>query len=274
VKIPVVDLHAENERVTADIFSALHEFGFFYVIHHEVDLGLQNQLEEVAREFFESDEEQKMKFRMENAGRAWKGYFPVGAELTSGKPDQKEGFYFGAEIPTGDKRVIEGWPMHGPNQWQSPTMRSIVTAYMSAVQKLAERLMTHIASGLGLAPDYFAKRFAQDPTRLFRIFAYPALPGNTQQKWGVQEHTDMGFLTILKQDLLGGLQAKGPDGVWVDAPPIENSFVVNIGDMLELWTWGILKATLHRVENKAKHNRYSYPFFYDPTWTASLENRS
>ena len=81
----------------------------------------------------------------------------------------------------------------------------------------------------------------------------------------------MGFLTILMQDSLGGLQVKSNKGDWIEAPPIPDTFIVNIGDMLELWTWGVLKATLHRVRNSSGKDRMSFPFFYDPTWDASLE---
>jgi 2OG-Fe(II) oxygenase superfamily len=87
---------------------------------------------------------------------------------------------------------------------------------------------------------------------------------------GVREHTDYGFLTILLQDQSGGLQVRSLDGEWIDAPPVDDSFVVNIGDMLELWTHGLYRATPHRVRNKGTGDRLSFPLFFDPNWQSSL----
>ena len=203
---------------------------------------------------------------MENSGLHWRGYFPLGAELTAGVPDQKEGYYFGSELPLDHKLVKAKTPMHGPNQWANEKMKRVVGEYCNAMSQLAESLLKFIAEGIGLPSNYFADRYKNLPTELFRIFCYPPATGD----WGVREHTDMGFITILLQDHLGGLQAKTPNG-WVEAPPVENTFVVNIGDMLELWSHGVLKATLHRVRNSAAENRYSFPFFFDPSWHSSLE---
>ena len=128
-----------------------------------------------------------------------------------------------------------------------------------------------MAVGLGLEQNYFSQRFTNDPTLLFRIFNYPSASRDQSQDWGVQEHTDMGFLTILKQDHLGGLEVKTRDDQWIEAPPMDGAFIINIGDMLELWTWGLLRATPHRVRNAAKSDRISMPFFYDPNWQSTLE---
>ncbi len=94
---------------------ACRESGFFYVVGHGVDEELQRRLRELSREFFAQDEATKLRIRMALGGRAWRGYFRVGDELTSGKPDQKEGLYFGAELPADDPRVLAGTPLHGPN---------------------------------------------------------------------------------------------------------------------------------------------------------------
>lgn len=207
---------------------------------------------------------------MENYGLHWRGYFPVGAELTSGKPDIKEGFYLGTDLDLEDQRVQNAWPMHGPNPWPNQKMKRVISTYMCEVRKLAHQLLSLVATGLELPENYFDQRFTHEPTELFRIFSYPA-QDHHDESWGVQEHTDMGFLTILKQDDLGGLQVKGPDGDWLEAPPIKDSFVINIGDMLELWTSGILKATRHRVKNVSGRARFSFPYFFDPNWNAPLE---
>nr|WP_228050229.1 2OG-Fe(II) oxygenase family protein [Tychonema sp. LEGE 06208] len=104
---------------------------------------------------------------------------------------------------------------------------------------------------------------------LFRIFNYPFLSHPQGQSWGVAEHTDYGLLTILKQDDLGGLQVKTRSG-WIDAVPIANSFVCNIGDMLDRLTGGLYRSTPHRVKNVSGRARLWFPFFFDPNFNAEL----
>jgi isopenicillin N synthase-like dioxygenase len=104
---------------------------------------------------------------------------------------------------------------------------------------------------------------------LFRIFHYPPFPEANPENWGVGEHTDYGLLTILKQDQIGGLQVKTKTG-WIDAPPLKNSFVCNIGDMLDRITRGLYRSTPHRVLNRSGQSRYSYPFFFDPNFDAPV----
>jgi len=252
----------------AELIAAFRTMGFAYLDNHGVSVDLQKNLERVAGDFFARPLDYKLKFAMKNSGRAWRGFFPVGGELTSGKPDQKEGFYFGVDhLPT---HRLAGQPTFGQNPWPNPEMRAVVTEYMNEMKRVATQLMSKIAEGLGLEREYFAKAFTAEPTEFFRIFGYPK-HDSTGDEWGVREHTDMGFLTILKQDESGGLEAKDVNGKWVPIPPLPNTFVLNIGDMLEFWTGGVLRSTPHRVRNPAKAERFSYPYFFDPGWTASLK---
>lgn len=181
----------------------------------------------------------------------------------------KEGLYFGEEHEHSEL------PLHGKNLWPSgkehTNLKELVIKYMNEMSQLGATLMKIVASGLELPKNYFAQRFSDSPTKLFRIFNYPPSQENNQEEWGVQEHTDMGFLTILMQDDCGGLEIKTREGQWLQAPPKENTFVINIGDMLEVWTRGIYQATPHRVKNPANKNRLSFPFFYDPGWHSSLQ---
>jgi isopenicillin N synthase-like dioxygenase len=122
---------------------------------------------------------------------------------------------------------------------------------------------------LGLEASYFRARYTADPLILFRIFNYPPDANSQAQSWGVGEHTDYGLLTILKQDDFGGLQVKSKSG-WIDAPPVPNSFVCNIGDMLDRLTGGLYRSTPHRVKNRSGRDRLSFPFFFDPNFNAEL----
>jgi isopenicillin N synthase-like dioxygenase len=276
-KLPVIDIAAlvrgtdERHNVAVRIGQACREAGFFYIVGHGVDENLQERLEEASRRFFAQDLATKRAIRMARGGKAWRGYFPVGGELTSGKPDLKEGIYFGAELDADHPLVKSGTPLHGPNLFPSdvPQLRRAVLDYIDALTRLGHSLMAGLSLSLGLEDTYFADHYTGDPLILFRIFNYPPAPAEPGAQ-GVGEHTDYGLLTILRQDMSGGLQIKISSG-WIDAPPLPNSFVCNIGDMLDRMTGGLYRSTPHRVRNTAGRDRLSFPFFFDPNFNAEVK---
>jgi isopenicillin N synthase-like dioxygenase len=271
--LPIIDVgplaagSAEKRVVAGQIDAACGQSGFFYVVGHGVDAGLQHDLQSLAREFFARPTAEKMQIEMMRGGKAWRGYFRVGDELTSGRPDQKEGLYFGQELAADHPLVQAGTPLHGPNLFPATPagLRATVLEYMAALTELGQRLMGGIALGLGLPENYFAEHGTRDPLTLFRIFNYP--PPASPELWGVGEHTDYGLLTILTQDDVGGLEVKS-QSTWVPAPPLPGSFICNIGDMLDRMTRGVYRSTPHRVRNTSGRNRMSFPFFFDPNFFA------
>lgn len=276
LQIPIIDISSlvageRSSRVAQQIQQACCDTGFFYIVGHGVDIRLQQRLEHLSQQFFAQDLDTKMQIRMALGGRAWRGYFPVGGELTSGKPDLKEGIYFGAELDATHPAVQQNLPMHGANLFPAISgFRETVLEYLSVMTDLGHTLMCGIALSLSLEASFFRNRYTTDPLILFRIFNYPPSTASQVKAWGVGEHTDYGLLTILKQDDTGGLQVKSRAG-WIDAPPISNSFVCNIGDMLERLTVGLYRSTPHRVKNGSGRNRLSFPFFFDPSFNAELQ---
>ena len=278
--IPIIDISPlvleteDRHEVAAKIGQACRECGFFYIVGHGVEDYLQRRLEDVSRDFFAQDLAAKLQIGMSRGGKAWRGYFPVGGELTSGRPDLKEGIYFGAELEADHPLVRAGTPMHGPNLFPPNVaeFRESVLDYMAAMTRLGHCLVAGIALSLGLEESYFADRYTSDPLILFRIFNYPPAPLSTEfeTNLGVGEHTDYGLLTILRQDMSGGLEVKIKSD-WVAAPPIPNSFVCNIGDMLDRMTAGHYLSTPHRVRNLAGHSRLSFAFFFDPNFHAEVK---
>ena len=274
--LPVIDVSplagdapaTARATVARQIQAACRERGFFYVTGHGVPADLLSKLAAAASEFFALPVPDKMEIAMERGGRAWRGYFPVGAELTSGRPDLKEGLYFGAELPAGDPRVVAGLPLPGGNLFprQVPRLRPLVLAYLDALTSLGQAVLRGVALSLGLDAGYFAEGYTADPTVLFRIFHYPP---SADDGWGVGEHTDYGLLTLLAQDDSGGLQVAAPEG-WTAAPPLPGTFVCNIGDMLDRMTGGWYRSTPHRVRNTTDHGRLSFPFFIDPAFGAEV----
>lgn len=259
-----VPVTAEALALAGQIQAACREHGFFYVTGHGVPALLLDELTEASAEFFALPAGDKLEIAMERGGRAWRGYFPVGGELTSGQADLKEGLYFGTELPDDDPRVQAGLPLHGRNLFprQVPRLRELVLRYLDALTSLGQSVLAGIALSLDLPAGYFAAGYTASPTVLFRIFSYPPSPPGFRG-WGVGEHTDYGLLTLLAQDDAGGLQVAAPDG-WTDAPPIPGTFVCNIGDMLDRLTGGWYRSTPHRVRNLSGRARLSLPLFLDP----------
>ena len=281
--VPVIDLTRIDDpdargrvaEVAGEIDRACRETGFFSVIGHGISSELFDRLDASARAFFALPEGTKAAIAMPVAGRAWRGWFPLGGEVTNGVPDRKEGIYFGEQLNDTDPRVAAGLPLHGRNLFPAdvPALRADVLEWITALTGLGHRLMSLIGVGLGLPDDWFRTHLTADPTVLFRIFHYPdnAAPTVTGAgAWGVAEHTDYGLLTMLAQDDRGGLQVRARSG-WVDVEPVANSFVCNIGDMLERMTGGRYRSTPHRVRNTSGRDRLSFPFFFDPSWDAHVE---
>jgi isopenicillin N synthase-like dioxygenase len=278
--LPIVNVRAlvggteDRNSVAMELREACREFGFFYIVEHGVDSALQHQLEQVSRIFFQQSLDEKMQISMSRGGRAWRGYFPVGGELTSGQPDLKEGIYFGAELDQHHPLVRAGTPLHGSNLFPAGIagFREAVLDYIAAMTRLGHALMSGVSVSLGLEESYFANAYTSDPLILFRIFNYPARSDYSSREYiyGVGEHTDYGFLTILKQDMSGGLQVKTKSR-WIDVTPIPNSFVCNIGDMLDRLTGGLYLSAPHRVQHPPDHDRLSFAFFFDPNFNAEVK---
>jgi isopenicillin N synthase-like dioxygenase len=208
-------------------------------------------------------------------GRAWRGWFPLGGELTSGRPDWKEGLYLGTELGEEHPRVAAActaaWPQPDPGDDVLPGLRRTIVEWMAEVTALGHRVMQGIAGSLDLPADYFASRYTADPLILFRIFQYPSRPipkGRCPRRR--RRHTDYGLLTLLRQDSVGGLLVHTKQG-WIEAAPVPESFVCNIGDMLDRMTGGLYRSTPHRVRlNTSGRDRLSFPLFFDPDFDARI----
>jgi isopenicillin N synthase-like dioxygenase len=248
------------------------ETGCFLVVGHGIDPRLTASLHDAATRFFALPDGEKAEVAMRRGGRAWRGWFPVGGELTSGRPDRKEGLYFGTHLDPEHPAVRERRLLHGPNLYprRPPELRGLVERWMAEVTAVGRVVLRGVALGLGLDEDAFAP-WCADPTVLFRIFRYPAAPtGGTAARgepdWGVGEHTDYGLLTLLAQDAAGGLEVR-VRGQWVPVPFRPGSLVCNVGDMMEVATGGRVRSAPHRVP-VPERDRVSFALFLDPAWDA------
>ena len=207
----------------------------------------------------------------------YRGYFPLQPGLTT----YKEGIDMGPDVAYGDGVVDKSDPLREatplPPDNLLPGWRDAIRAYYLAMTRLSRALMQSLARGLGLPEHQFDGAFEGGISTL-RLLRYPVRPASSfegtvrEEVWTTHQgesrhmlaraHVDTGFMTLLAQDGVGGLQAQHHDGTWLDVPPTEGSLAVNFGKVLERWTGGAVRATLHRVLGSGRE-RFSIPFFYE-----------
>lgn len=280
-EIPVIDLSAMNTpegeaRIAQTLVKTASEIGFFYVSGHGIPPGLSAQAMAASRAFFALDAAVKSDITIDSHQRGWMAQGLANLEGAA-THDAKEVFFWGREVTADDADVVAGLPLVHPNQWPdqtAPFLRAGILPYYDAVMALGLRILTCLAKGLGADPEIFVRAYDR-PLGRGQLVYYPALgeADVAAQRFGAAEHSDFGVLTILQQDNLGGLQARNRSDEWIEAMPIENTFVCNIGDLLERWTNGRLVSTPHRVLNRSGRSRFSIPIFCDPSSDAMVDPR-
>ena len=274
--LPVVDLRHSSGQLRGSLREAAHEVGFFYLIGHGVPETLVRRVLDVARKLFALSHADKDAVAMVRSPH-FRGYTRLGGELTRGEVDWREQIDIGPERPSigGPGKPDYLW-LQGPNQWPAglPELPGIVDEWDAALSAVARTLLRHWAASLGSPPDVFNAAFAETPATLIKIIRYPPRAARPQ---GVGAHRDAGVLTLLLAEPGSrGLQVrrgKGahPDDGWIDAPPLEGAFIVNIGELLEVATGGYLRATEHRVDLRGSAaERISVPFFFNPRLDAQI----
>ena len=267
--LPVVDLRAEPNELRESLRMAAHEVGFFYLTGHRVPDELVFGVLDVARRLFELPQADKDAIAMVRSPH-FRGYTRLGGELTRGEVDWREQIDIGPERPSigGPGKPDYLW-LQGPNQWPAglPDLPGVIDEWDAALSAVARTLLRHWAASLGSPPDVFDAAFAETPATLIKVVRYPARAASAQ---GVGAHRDSGVLTLLLAEPGSrGLQVRR--GGWVDVPPLDGAFIVNIGELLEFATRGYLRATEHRVNLAgAASERISVPYFFNPRLDAQI----
>ncbi|KAL2344863.1 hypothetical protein Fmac_006148 [Flemingia macrophylla] len=274
--IPIIDLspitnHTVSypsaiESLVKDIGSACKEWGFFQVTNHGVPLSVRQRIEEASRLFFAQSLEEKSKYRRDEISPT--GYHD--GDHTKNVRDWKEAFDFQAKDPTflpltfdeHDDRVTN-WT--NPSPQYPPHFRDIVQEYISEMEKLSFKLMELIALSLGLEAKRFEEFFIKDTTSYIRLNHYPPCPYH-HLALGLGRHTDAGALTVLAQDeVVGGLEVKRKaDQEWVRVKPTPNTYIINVGDIIQVWSNEAYESVEHRVIVNSEKERFSIPFFFHP----------
>lgn len=271
--LPLIDISglrsdtlSDRMKVASQLREACQRCGFFYIINHGIDPVLISRVQEQAEQFFALPS--SIKLAVDKAlSPCNRGYEPLRAQtLEAGSPpDLKEGFYIGNHLDQSDPQVLAGRFNQGPNQWPEgvANFQTVMEEYFAAAYQVSCLLMKGLALSLALAEDHFDPLLV-DASATLRLLHYPPQPPKPLRgEKGCGAHTDFGALTLLLQDAAGGLQVKAIDSdEWIEAPPVEGSYVVNLGDMISRWTNDLYHSNLHRVINRSGRERYSVPFFF------------
>jgi isopenicillin N synthase-like dioxygenase len=274
--IPLIDIQAmagpdTPDRHSADMAlqGALTDIGFAYITGHGIPEAQIERVRETSKAFFALPDEVKCRYGL---NRWHRGYMiPKSSTIVTSsvakvtKPNQSESFVAMHDLAPDDPDVLAEVPLAGPNQWPAevPDFEAVCLGYMRAMQVLSMRLVHSIARGFGLADTCFDTEFER-PTEFLRLLHYwPQEP--EEDLYGAAPHTDYGFLTLVAQDVVGGLEVRGRDNQWIPAPPIPGTFVLNVADILARWTGNTFISTPHRVRNLSETERYSQPYFFDPS---------
>lgn len=282
--IPIVDLsrftgcgstsdNADSENFVTELRRILHDYGFFYLTGHGVDPALIADVLAAAKRFFALPTPEKLAIDMVNSPH-FRGYTRPGNEYTRGEKDWREQLDInteGAAVPW-DHNTPAWKRLLGPNQWPEgqPELRPLLLAYQAEVTRVAVTILKAIAIALGQDENVFQDIYTPLPTQLLKIIRYPGrdITGSDQ---GVGAHKDGGLVTVLLQDRVDGLRVRTDDGVWLGAPPIPGTFVVNTGELLELATNGFIRADIHDVIAPPQGvERFSVAFFLGARLDATM----
>ncbi|PSJ58904.1 isopenicillin N synthase family dioxygenase [Pseudaminobacter soli (ex Li et al. 2025)] len=277
--LPVLDFSnygrdPESDReLLQNLAHAAREVGFFYLTGHGVHQLLIDEALSLSRRFFALPEADKLEIEMVNSPH-FRGYNRVGQELTKGARDWREQVDIGSEAPALPRDPsLPAWTrLQGPNQWPSalPELKPVLLRWQAELTNLATRLLQAFARILEQDENVFEPIYAGTPNHLIKIIRYPGRDA-TESEQGVGAHKDSGFLTLLLQEKQKGLEVETEDGHWIEAEPKAGTFVVNIGELLEMATDGYLKATVHRVVTPpASADRLSLAFFLGAPFDAEI----
>eukprot|EP01037_Dinobryon_pediforme_P019272 gene19272-19666_t len=277
--LPFVDLarfsagSSDRADFIRDLRRILHDHGFFYLIGHGVDPQLIADVVAASKLFFALPEAEKLKVAMVNSPH-FRGYNRAGLEYTRGKQDWREQL----DVNTEGTAVALGpdtppWArLIGPNQWPEalPELKPLVLRYQAEVTRVGIEVLKAIAVALGQPATVFEDLYTPLPSQLLKLIRYPGRDVAASDQ-GVGAHKDGGLVTVLLQDTEPGLRVRTEEGVWIDAPPVPGTFVINTGELLELATNGFVRADVHDVVAPPPGvERFSIAFFLSARYDATV----
>ena len=257
--VPTIDIHQlDSNQTLAELDYACRDWGFFQITNHGIPESTTSRLADRMGEFFAQPGNVKREISR-TRDNPW-GFFD--RELTKNVQDWKEVFDYG---PADGDVIQPQWPQ------DIPGFRDAVYEYFSACEALALRLVSAISTNLGMPPEFLGRGFGPGHSSFLRLNYYPVCPpmdapgiseDSENEPLGISQHTDAGALTVLLQDNQPGLEVY-KDGGWHLVEPTSGALVINIGDIVQVWSNDVYRAALHRVVTNAENARYSAPFFFN-----------
>ena len=281
-EIPLIDVSGflagrpeATKRAAAELRFAFEKVGFYYLAGHGVPQALIDETYDAAARFHAQPLEAKLAVKVDEHNI---GYMPIArkpppnAAAQGKKPSQNEAYFLRRERAPDDPDVVSNRRFHAMNKWPAelPGFRETTLAYMDALEALCRKLVPLYALALDLPATFFDACFAR-PHMILRMSRYPLIDVDDESTASLVPHTDSGFMTLLPPNKVQGLSILLPDGRWMDAPHVEDAFVVNGGDILHRWTNERCLSTPHRVRNVSGQVRYAIPFFFDPDHDTVIE---
>lgn len=263
------DNAATRKQLADNLCLACHEVGFFLLSNHGIEQSLIDEVFGVSKTFFDLPREDRQSIDKRKS-RHFRGWEAQGSEYTNGRPDIREQIDLWSEHSARAKDALPAYlRLLGPNQWPSdelvPGFETALKTWFHQMGQAADELMSALAIGLGLAPDYFDCAFGTERMALTKLIRYPATPTG---EFGVNAHHDAAFLTLLSPGTTPGLQIEMADGSWQDVPIVSGTLVVNLGEILQSITGNYLLATPHRVVTTEP--RQSAAYFHGPSLDMEL----
>jgi isopenicillin N synthase-like dioxygenase len=284
--IPKIDISILNKQnsiedlreLAKDLYKVYTEVGFSYITNHSISQDLIDAVFEQSRLFHALPEQEKMKI-VQN--EFFRGYMPLSGSKfkvstleTAKRPNQSAAFILAHEVDESDPDYQLGINLAGPNQWPSeellPNFKSTLMQYRHELSNLALKMVRLFA--LALDQDLYAfDKYFMNPTTFLRLQYYIPQPEVIpEHQYGIAPHTDYGFLTLLVQDSVGGLQVLDQAGSWINVSPLKGGIILNTGDMLRYFSNNTIISTPHRVINISGRERFSVPFFFEPNMHAQI----
>lgn len=267
-EVPIVDIsgaHDPSRRpaLAEEMVKVARDVGFMYIVGHGIDQKLIDDVFGMSKKFFALPDEEKRRIHLTKS-KAYRGYLGLrerGNDPTF-KGNNLEAFHCAEEVPDDEAPS----PLRSKNLWpeRPDNFRNVVYSYFQNGYQLGETLLALLAEGLGEPSDTFLKHYDRNISYL-RLLRYAQID-DPSVKLLARPHYDTGVITILAQDPSGGLEVLNKTGDWIPAPPVEGSFIINIGRTLQMWSGGRLTATCHHVLNRGGSYRYSMPIFMTPSY--------
>ena len=276
--LPIVDVTTLTTRATAashdaghELYSALSSVGFAILVGHGIDDEVIADMRAAVRDVFDAPREILARDTVVKGN--YRGYVPLGyftPNSGKGKGDQYEAWKLHHETSINDP-IRQRCNLYGPNVWPriDADVRGRTMRYWDAANRLCDSLVVALCEAMGIDARTILDAMSNPLTNM-TLLNYP--PTDPQpDTWGIHPHKDFNVLTVLAHDPVGGLEVRTRDDQWIDASCPQDGLVLNVGDMLELWSGGRLVSTPHRVTNRSGQSRQSFPFFYKPRYDVVVE---